>query len=65
MEDTGLIRQAQPDALDHLGQVLLAQVSVDVGGTGLSTVSQCIDGAASTPTSRPEVRGWLSSIRLA
>jgi cytochrome oxidase Cu insertion factor (SCO1/SenC/PrrC family) len=31
--------QAQPDARDHLGQVLLAQVSVGVCGAGLSAVA--------------------------
>jgi hypothetical protein len=42
--DIGAV-QAQPDALDHLGQVVLAQVSVDVSGTGLDTVADRVDGA--------------------
>jgi hypothetical protein len=48
MEDTGLIRQAQPGTgigrCQHLPE--LTEVSVDVGGTGLSAVSECIDRVA-------------------
>jgi hypothetical protein len=36
--------QAQPDALDQLGQVLLAQVVVGVGGAGLGAVVERVDG---------------------
>ena len=36
--------QAQPDALDHLGQVLLCQVGVGVGGAGLGAVAERVDG---------------------
>ncbi len=36
--------QAQPDALDQLGQVLLAQVVVGVGGAGLGAVVERADG---------------------
>jgi hypothetical protein len=57
--------QAQPDAPDHLGQVLRTQVSVDVGGTGLSAVSECIDSGSQHADVEAEVRGWLSSICLA
>jgi hypothetical protein len=35
--DVGAV-QAQPDAADHLGDVLLAQVGVGVGGAGLGAV---------------------------
>src|SRR5215469_7315094 len=41
--DIGAV-QAEPDACDHLGHVLLAQVGVDVGGAGLGTVAERIDG---------------------
>jgi len=33
----------QPHAPDHLGQVLLAQVRVDVGGAGLGAVAERVD----------------------
>src|SRR5580658_8364072 len=36
--------QAQPDAPDHLGHVLLAQVSGVVGIAGLGAVAQRVDG---------------------
>jgi DNA-binding response OmpR family regulator len=36
--------EAQPDALDHLGQVLLGQVGVGVGGAGLGAVAERVDG---------------------
>ena len=41
--DIGAV-QAQPDAFDHLGQVLLTQVSVGVGDAGLSAVAGRFDG---------------------
>ena len=41
--DIGAV-QAQPDARDHFGQVLLAQVSVGVGGAGLGAVADRVDG---------------------
>ncbi len=41
--DIGAV-QAQPDARDHLGQVLLAQVGVGVGGAGLGAVGERVDG---------------------
>ena len=37
--------QAQPDAPDHLGQVLLAQVRVGVGSARLGAVGERVDGA--------------------
>src|SRR5215475_11828948 len=37
--DVGAV-QAQPDAFDHLGQVLLGQVGVGVGGAGLGAVAE-------------------------
>src|SRR6185437_14674007 len=45
-------------ALDHLGQVLLTQVSVDVGGTGLSAVSQCVDSGSQHADVEAGV-GWV------
>jgi hypothetical protein len=41
--DIGAV-QAQPDARDHLGQVLRAQVGVDVGDAGLRAVAERVDG---------------------
>src|SRR5215468_908159 len=41
--DVGAL-QAQPDARDHLGHVLLAQVGVDIGGAGLGAVVERVDG---------------------
>src|SRR5690242_9365408 len=41
--DIGAV-QAQPDTRDHLGQVLLAQVGVDVGDAGLCAVAERVDG---------------------
>jgi len=41
--DIGAV-QAQPDAPDHLGHVLLAQVRVGIGGTGLRAVVNRVDG---------------------
>ena len=35
--------QAQPNALDHVRKVDLAQVSVNVGGAGLDAVAEGID----------------------
>ena len=36
--------QAQPDAGDHLGDVLIAQVSVSISGARLSAVVERVDG---------------------
>jgi len=41
--DVGAV-QAQPDAPDHLGQVLLAEVSVGVRDAGLSAIVDRVDG---------------------
>ncbi len=57
--DIGAV-QAQPDALDQLGQVLLAQVVIGVGGAGLEAVVERVDSGgqyAGTPASRLKVRG--------
>ena len=35
--------QAQPNALDHVGKVALAQVGVDVGGAGLDAAGEGVD----------------------
>jgi hypothetical protein len=43
--DVGAV-QAQPDALNHLGQVLLAQAIVRVGGAGLGAIVERVDGAS-------------------
>src|SRR5216684_594542 len=40
--DVGAVH-AQPDALDHVGKVALAQVSVNVGGAGLDAVAEGVD----------------------
>src|SRR6266498_234054 len=41
--DVGAV-QAQPDALDQLGDVLLAQVGVGVGGAGLGALDERVHG---------------------
>ena len=41
--DIGAV-QAQPDALDHPGQVLFAQVGAGVGGAGLGAVAERVNG---------------------
>src|SRR5215469_18348173 len=41
--DIGAV-EAQPDALDHLGQVLLAQVGLGVGNAGIGAVAERVDG---------------------
>ena len=48
---------AQPDARDHLGQVLLAQVSVGIGGAGPGTSLIASMAAASTLASTLRVCG--------
>ncbi len=59
--DIGAV-QAQPDALDHLGQVRLAQVGIGVGGTGLSAVASRVDGLRRQ--ARVEVQGPPGSVRI-
>jgi hypothetical protein len=46
--DIGAV-QAQPDARDHFGEVLLAQVSVGVGSAGLGAVAGRVDGGRQQP----------------
>jgi len=54
--DIGAV-QAQPDASDHLGQVLLAQVRVGVGGTGLGASLSAAMTAASRAASAFKLPG--------
>jgi hypothetical protein len=46
--DVGAV-QAEPYALDHLGDVLLAQVRCGVGGAGLGAVVEGVDGGGQHP----------------
>jgi len=59
--DIGAV-QAQPDAPDHLGQLLLAQVSVGVGGAGLGTVADRVNGGGQHADVDIDGTRWLSSI---
>src|SRR5580704_5165506 len=42
--DIGAV-QAQPDAPDHLGHVVLAQIGVDVGSASLGAIVEGVDGS--------------------
>src|SRR5689334_8747220 len=61
--DVGAL-QAQPDARDHLGQVLLAQVGVDIGGAGLGAVAERVDGGGEH-LGIGAGRGWVGVQHLA
>ena len=54
---------AQPDALDQLGQVLLAQVVVGVGGAGLGAVVERVDGGSQHARIEVEV-AWVGVQQL-